>query len=215
MKNKMFVLVAIAVAAIAFAALKFFPPVQPVTKPVAQNVPLGSFIRMHSPSLGNSAASVTVVEWFDPECESCRAIHPSVKAIVEQYKDRVRFVFRYMPYHPNSMFAASAIEEAREFGKFEEALDLLFEKQPEWGNHHKPKPELIPKYLATLGIPKEKLSAEYVVKKHGEKIRMDEMDGKGVGVRGTPSFFINGQAVAEFGDKPLRDGIEAALKASK
>lgn len=205
MKNKVFVLGAIAAAALTFAAFKFS----------ARGVPQESFVRAHSPSFGNSLARVTVVEWFDPECESCRSIHPAFKKIIESYSDRVHFVLRYMPYHRGSMFAATALEEARELGKFEEALDLLFEKQPEWGDHHQPRPYLIPTYLATLGISKDKLDREYLLKKHGEKIRIDEADGKRVGVRGTPTFFVNGQALSELGDQPIRDAIDSALNAAK
>jgi protein-disulfide isomerase len=160
-------------------------------------------------------ARVMVVEWFDPECESCRAIHPIFEKIVSDYKDRVHFVLRYMPYHAGSMVAASALEEAREHGKFDEALNLLFEKQPEWGDHHQPRPELIPTYLVSLGIPKNKLEREYLLKKHSEKIRMDESDGKSVGVRGTPTFFVNGMMLQELGDRPLRAAIDSALNAAK
>lgn len=215
MKNKGFVLGAIALVVLAFFGLKFFaqPTVAPVASGPAANQ--GNLVRAHSLSMGNSMARVTVVQWFDPECESCRAVHPIFEKIVRDYKDRVHFVLRYMPYHPGSMFAASALEEARELGKFDQALSLLFEKQPEWGDHHQPRPELIPTYLASLGIPKNKLDREYLLKKHGDKIRMDEADGLSVGVSGTPSFFVNGQLVPELGDRPLRSAIDLALSAAK
>lgn len=215
MKNKFFVLGAAAVAVLAFVVLKFFAAPQPPPQPSGQSVPQGNFVQAHSPSFGNSMARVTVVEWFDPECESCRAVHPVLKKIIEDYKDRVHFVLRYMPYHQSSMLAATALEEAREQGKYDEALDLLFEKQPEWGSHHQPRPELISTYLETLGIAKDKLDQSYLLEKHGEKIRIDETDGKSVGVRGTPTFFVNGQVVLELGDKPLRDAIDLALGSGK
>jgi protein-disulfide isomerase len=211
MKNKMFILIALFIAVGGFALLlsQKKSEVTAAPAPVPKDV---SFIRPHSPSFGNTMGRATVVEWFDPECESCRVIHPIFKKLVSEYKDRVNFVLRYMPYHGNSMFAASALEEAREFGKFEEALDVLFDKQPEWGSHHDPRPELIPEYLAKLGIPKEKLEREYLINKHGHKIKMDEADGKAVGLRGTPTFFVKGEEVSELGEAPLRQAIEAALK---
>jgi hypothetical protein len=52
---------------------------------------------------------------------------------VANYADRPLFVVRYMPSHKNSLYAAAVLEEARQQGKFNEALDILFEKQPEWG----------------------------------------------------------------------------------
>jgi protein-disulfide isomerase len=173
------------------------------------------FVRFHSPSFGNRSSGVVVVEWLDPECEGCRAIHPAMVRIMAEYSDRVYFVFRYMPFHSNSLYAASVLEEARELGKFKEALNIIFEKQPEWGGHGKPRPELIPGYLETIGIPKEKLERSSVIQKHGSKIKQDEDDGLKVGVTGTPSFFVNGQQVAELGEDSLRAAINRALNQVK
>jgi len=157
--------------------------------------------------------NVTVVEWFDPECESCRAIHPIVKRILAEYGNRIFFVYRYMPFHSGSMYAASVLEEAKEMGKFDEALAVLFEKQPEWGSHHQPRSDLIPSYLLKIGIPPEKLQREAVIAKHGDKIRLDEEDGKKVGVEATPTFYVNGHKLTEIGEQPLRQAIELALSA--
>jgi protein-disulfide isomerase len=212
-KNKLFVLAIVALAIGIFLFAKYANKKEVVTSSPS-DVFLESLSRPHSPSYGNRLGRVTVVEWFDPECESCRMIHPVFKKIISEYQDRVHFVLRYMPFHGNSMYASAALEEAKEYGKYDEALDVLFDAQPEWGDHHQPRPELIPAYLVKLGIPADKLDKAYLLKKHSEKIRMDEADGKAVGVRGTPTFFINGQMLHELGDVPLRGAIEAALKAS-
>ncbi|HEX4926045.1 MAG TPA: thioredoxin domain-containing protein [Bdellovibrionales bacterium] len=212
MKNKMFVVVAILLAAVGFAAVRYLN--KPAQLPPPETAAGGAeFVRPHSPILGNTMARVTVVEWFDPECEGCRAVHPIFKQIKNEYGDRVRFVLRYMPYHQNSMYAASALEEAREQGKFEAALDALFERQPEWGDHHAPKPELIPEILAGVGVAKESLEHDALIKKHGDKIKQDEADGNALGVRGTPTFFVNGQMLQELGEQPLREMIEQAVRA--
>jgi protein-disulfide isomerase len=210
MKNKIFVAVGVLMAIGGFFLAKNLNKNVPVvTTPPAS---VDRFIRPHSPTFGNPLGRVAVVEWFDPECESCRLIHPIVTKIISEYKDRVQFVLRYMPYHGNSMFAAAALEEAKEFGRYDQALDLLFETQPQWGDHHQPRPELIPEILAKLGIPKEKLERDYLLGKHSEKIRMDEADGNAVGVQGTPTFFVNGRMLQELGEAPLRAAIEAALQ---
>jgi len=222
MKNKWFVFgtlgIAVAVLSVFFFQEKEVPPLTdlPITPPseeaeTSESALSDIFIRPHSPRFGNSMARVTVVEWLDPECEACRAMHPAMKRIIADYGDRVLFVVRYMPFHKGSMFAASALEEAREFGKFEEALTVLFEKQAEWGNHHHPRPELIPNYLAKLGIPLAKLDREKLIAKHGEKIRLDQEDGDKVGVQGTPTFFVNELQLRELGEAELRAAIEKQL----
>lgn len=186
------------------AAQSSSAPTPPATSPFA-------FVPGESPSYGNMMARVSVHEWLDPECEGCRAMHPIFKKIVTDYSDRVHFVVRYMPLHKNSLYASAVLEEARELGKFKEALDILFEKQPEWGSHRDPQPELIPAYLEPLGIPKEKLERSYVVQKHGAKIKRDEDDGVRAEVTGTPSFFVNGRKVPTLSEDALRRAIETAL----
>jgi protein-disulfide isomerase len=96
-------------------------------------------------------------------------------------------------------------------GKFKEALEILFEKQPEWGSHRDPRPDLIPSYLVPLGIPKEKLERSYVIQKHGAKIKRDEDDGVSAGVGGTPTLFVNGQKVSVLSEEALRKAIDTAL----
>ena len=102
--------------------------------PVEKRAPDAStFVRFNSPAFGNRSSKVLVVEWFDPECEGCRAIHPAFEKIVFDYSDRVHFVLRYMPFHKNSLYAAAVLEEARQLEKFKEALNVLFQKQLRMG----------------------------------------------------------------------------------
>lgn len=211
MKNKIFVVITLLVAIGGFAALKFMKPKENKLEapPTAQAATL---IRFHNMSLGNPLARVTLVEFFDPECEACRVIHPVVKKLVKQYGGQVRFVFRYMPFHKNSVLTASAIEEAREMGKYEEAVDLLFETQPVWADHHNPRPDLMFEQLQKIGVPKERLKPEELVKKHEHKVAEDKADGLALGVNGTPTFFINGRMLDQFSEEYLKAAIEHFLK---
>ncbi len=220
MTNRLFIFIAVVVAVMIFLVMSINTerPTAPTSitnvetsTPDTVNAGAPLFVRPHSPSMGSTMSRVTVVEWFDPECESCRRFHPIFKKIVAKYSDRVHFVLRYMPYHHNSLYAASALIEAAEVGKFEQALDILFEMQPEWGDHHNPKPELIPEYLSKLGIAKDKLVPEDIIKKHGEKVKIDEDDGNRLGVQGTPTFFVNGQPLDHLDEETPIAKIEAAL----
>jgi protein-disulfide isomerase len=212
--------IVITILAIAIGVgLGLWSPPAESPKPVAKQSPAPSaqganpfaFVPGQSPSFGNMMAKVVVTEWLDPECEGCRAMHSILTKIMADYSDRVHFVLRYMPLHKNSLYASAVLEEARELGKFNEALEILFEKQPEWEDHRDPRPELIPAYLHSLGIPKEKLERSYVIQKHSAKIKRDEDDGIKAGVGGTPTFFVNGQKVAVLSDEALRRAVDAAL----
>ena len=220
MSNKWFVIGTLSIGLI--ACVYFFTRPNETTDTIKQpnsSQEMGSkatesavvFVRPHSPRFGNAMGRVTVVEWLDPECEACRAMHIHVKKFITEYGDRVSFVIRYMPYHKGSMYAASVLEETREFGAFEKALDILMAKQPEWGSHHSPRPDLIPTYLTGLGIPPENFNRETVIAKHKEKILIDQKDGIAAGVKGTPSFFINEKPLLKLGVEQLREAIETAL----
>lgn len=170
-----------------------------------------SLVRPHSPVKGNLDAKVTIVEFLDPECEACRAMHPIVKRLMTEYGDNVRLVIRYMPLHGNSKLAAVALEEAREQGKYDDALDILFERQPEWADHGHPRADLIPVLLAEVGIDKSTLEFSQLLSKHGSKVEMDQLDGQKLGVRLTPTFFVNGEMLNEIGYEPVKQAIEKHL----
>ncbi len=209
-KNKIFILVAVIIALVVFGILTLSNQKSvEASKATTQNDSL--LVKPHSPIKGNPDAAVTVVEFLDPECESCRAMHPIMKKLLEEYDGKIKLVIRYMPLHPNSKFASAALEEAREQGRFHEALDLLFEKQPEWGDHHNPRPELISTYLKDLGITGN-LDANALIAKHGSKVDVDQADGVKLGVRYTPTFFVNGVELPEIGYEPVKQAIEIALQ---
>ncbi|MDZ4122906.1 MAG: thioredoxin domain-containing protein, partial [Hydrogenophaga sp.] len=59
----------------------------------------GAMVRPHSPVIGPMAAPVTIVEFFDPACEACKAFHPRVKDILAAFPLETRLVIRYTPFH--------------------------------------------------------------------------------------------------------------------
>jgi len=70
-------------------------------------------VRDYSPSFGPADAPVTLVEFFDPSCEACRAYHPVVQEIRRQFPTQVRVVLRYTVFHEGSDEAVRILEAAR------------------------------------------------------------------------------------------------------
>lgn len=180
---------------------------------------LETLVRPDSPTLGAADAPVTLVEFLDPECEACAAFSPAVKKILKDYDGRVRFVLRYMPFHPNSAKAATLLEAAGEQGKYWQMQDLLFQKQPEWGTKHGPNPgppadvdALFEKYAMELGLDMEKVKAAQKENRYQAKLQRDLKDGQALGVRQTPTFFVNGRKLMRFSEPDLRALIEDELK---
>lgn len=170
-----------------------------------------NLIRPDSPSLGPKDAKVTLVEFLDPECESCAAFSPIVKKILKENDGRIRLVVRYMPLHPNSLSAATFIEAAGEQGKYWEAQEMLFLKQPEWGTKHGQPAgapvdinSLFKKYASELGLDTAKMNGAFSENRYAAKLDRDLKDGQLLGVRQTPTFFVNGRRLARFSEGDLR-----------
>lgn len=170
-----------------------------------------TFVPDHAMRKGNSEAKVYVVEFFDPECESCREFHPYMHSFMSDYDGKIQWVMRYAPFHGNSIMAVKILEAARMQNKYWEALEIMFQHQPEWGNHHHPRPELIWEYLPRLGIDIEEVKKNMDDVKIQTLITQDIHDGKSLNVRGTPTFFVNGKLVEEFGPDHLKIAIDEAI----
>lgn len=183
------------------------------------SINLETLIRPDSPTLGVADAKVTLVEFLDPECESCAAFAPVVKKILKDYEGKIRLVVRYMPLHPNSLSAATFTEAAGEQGKYWQAQELLFQKQPEWGTKHGPQQgapadinALFKKYAMELGLDTKKMDAAFAENRYSAKLQRDLKDGQTLGVRQTPTFFVNGRKLARFSEADLRALIDEELK---
>ncbi len=162
------------------------------------------FVREHSPRLGNPEAEVVLVEFLDPECESCRAFYPYVKNLMKEFEGKIQLVLRYAPFHGNSKEVIKALEASKKQGKYWQALDVLFATQPKWGSHHNPQVELIYEYLGNIGINVEELKKEMKDPQYEKVIDQDFSDLKALGVKGTPTFFVNGKKLQEFSYDALR-----------
>lgn len=225
MKNKVF-LVAVSLI-IAFGVLFFvvkenFNPKYVSTEKTAPTESQKSFsmvpvaadllIKPHSITKGPADAKVTVVEYLDPECESCAAMYPIFKKISEEFKSDIKVVVRYMTYHQNSNYVANILEGIRAENKYWEALEIVFKTQHQWADHQAPKPEMLVELLKPLKLKNlDKIIADAKAGKYNKKIQEDVEDGKQAGVRGTPTFFVNGNQVEELGYEPLKSAIADKL----
>lgn len=214
---KIMALVLVVVIIGAVVGAQYYRGTQNAPKPTTTN---SSMIREDSPSIGPADAKVTVVEFLDPECESCAAFAPRLKSVLKDYEGRARLVVRFVPLHPNSARAITLIEAAGEQGKFWQAMDLLLQKQSEWGEKHgappdAPKPDipaLFEKYAKELGLDIEKYLAAAKENKFAAKIERERKDAQSVGVRQTPTVFVNGRKLNSLSESELRSMIEDESK---
>jgi protein-disulfide isomerase len=161
-------------------------------------------------SIGSEHSPITVVEYGDFECPTCKQAAPAVKLVLERFDGRVRFVFRHFPVesaHPHAMHAAQAAEAAGGQSKFWQMHDLLFENQ-----RHLEMTNLRA-YAQRLELDMPRFIAEMDDEIYLQRVREHMRSGTQSHVRGTPTFYINGviQDVS-FGMHSLMEGVEAAVK---
>lgn len=145
------------------------------------------------PFRGLTDAPVTIVVFADFECPFSQAVQPALRTVLERYNDRVRLVYRDFPIsskHPGALKAAEAGQCANDQDAFWGYHDLLYERQP-----HFTIPEL-KGYAKELKLDTAAFDNCLDSGKYTAEVERDFRDGVAVGVRGTPTFFFNGNAIA-------------------
>jgi len=171
-----------------------------------------SLVREYSPMAGNADARVTIVEFFDPACGTCRAFHPIVKDILSDNPGKVNLVVRYLPLHPGSADVVKILEAARLQGKFWEALETAYATQAEWAINHQAYPDLFWRSISSVGLDPEQVSRDMQSPAVSQNIQQDTEDGQVLGVDKTPGFFVNGKPLVEFGQIQLLRLVNEALE---
>lgn len=171
-----------------------------------------ALVRPHSPIFGNPAAKVTIVEFLDPSCETCRAFYPIVKRMVNASFGQVRLVVRYAPLHQGSDTAVKILEAARQQGKYWEALERAMATQPQWAAHDRPQPEMLWDFIGDIGLDMVKAKADAKGPAIEQLLRQDVADMQSLKVDRTPGFFVNGTPLREFGEAQLKALVDQEIK---
>jgi protein-disulfide isomerase len=143
--------------------------------------------------LGPADAPITIVEFSDYECPFCIKFHGEVLGrLLEVYGGEIQFVYRDFPLtslHPNAFTAALAANCAGEQGRYYEYHDALFSGRYGLGAG------AYEQYAAELGLDIGLFNACYESNKYEGEVQADFDFAAQLGVRSTPTFFINGIAV--------------------
>lgn len=170
---------------------------------------INALVRSYSPVIGPVNAPVTIVEFFDPSCGACRAFHPIVKQIIAEHPGDVRLVMRYVLFHKGSDAAARILEAARGQGLFEPILEAILEVQAEW--HDDPKAQKAWDAAVAAGLDVEK-ARQAIMSPEIETVLSDDMtDVKKIGIRWTPTFYVNGTPLAKFGADSLQQLVQSEI----
>lgn len=140
--------------------------------------------------LGPAQAPVTIVEYSDYLCPYCQKAQSVVDEVLARNDGKVRFVHRdFLLGRPRSMAVARAAQCAADQGKFWDYRRNLLETHGDYTD-----PDLL-KRTATLGMDAPSFQVCLASDRHDQAILDSSEDGRGLGVRSTPTFFINGHRV--------------------
>lgn len=172
----------------------------------------GTLERPYSPVLGPADAKVTIVEFFDPACEACRAFYPFVKKIMAEYPQDIRLVLRYTTFHEGSDEVVRILEAARKQGLFKPVLEEVLKRQPEWAVHGQPDINKAWAAAEFAGLDIEKAEKDAQAITVTSLLKQEAADVKMMNVEKTPTFFVNGKVLPSFGAQQLYDLVIAEVK---
>lgn len=163
---------------------------------------------------GETNAPVTIEEFGDYQCPPCGALHPELKRIESEYGARLRIIFRNYPLtkiHEHALEAAHAAEAADMQGRFWAMHDLLYENQPMWSKVFNSRPIFI-NYARSLGLDVDRFTRDMDGPKADARVTADMKRGDSIGVKATPTVFVNNREVPAANMTP--DGLRAAINAA-
>lgn len=161
---------------------------------------------------GKQDAKIALIEYSDLQCPFCGQFHPVVKQALNEYGDKIAFIYRHFPLdnrHPQARSAAEASEcvaEQKGNEGFWQFIDQIFSRQTEIGT------ALYEELADDIGLNMNKFKDCVDSRKYQDKVEADLQSGAGYGVQGTPGSFINGIAINGYVPyATLKAKIEQAL----
>jgi len=162
---------------------------------------------------GNPDAPVTLEEFGDFQCPPCGQFAGFVEELLKEYDPRLRVVFRNLPLpnHEHAREAALAAEAAGFQGKFWEMHDTLYREQETWSKAPNVR-ELFESYAGTIGLDLDQFKKDMDGDKARERVDSDHALADSLGIKMTPTLFINNRPVDPKDKNP--EGVRAEIKAA-
>lgn len=154
----------------------------------------------HSPVPGRQGTPMTIVEFFDPACAPCRAFCPIVESPMAQYREDVRLVVRYAPFHPGPDPVVKLLAAAWRQRSYPPTLEAVLQAQPTWAAGR------------DIGRAREDMARPEMQALPSQDVE----DLTALQVSRTPTFFVGGRSLSSFGPDRLAALVaEEAAKADR
>lgn len=142
-----------------------------------------------APSKGPADAKVVMAEFADFQCPACGAARPLIEEALKKHASEVRLVFKHFPLsiHENAEKAARAAVSAGRQNKFWEMHEALFVNQQKLDS------ETIQGLAKGIGLDMKHFLADWDSEAVADVVARDRKQGEALGLKSTPSLFINGR----------------------
>ena len=162
---------------------------------------------------GNPDAAVTLEEFGDFQCPPCGQFATFGEELLKEYDSRLRIVFRNFPLslHEHAREAALAAEAAGLQGHFWEMHDTLYREQAAWSKAPNAR-ELFESYAGTIGLKVDQFKKDVDSEKVRQRVESDHALGDSLGIKLTPTIFINNRPVDAKDKNP--EGVRAEINAA-
>jgi formate-nitrite transporter family protein len=167
-------------------------------------------LSVHDHVRGRVDATLTLIQYGDFQCPHCARMYPMVLEIADDLGDSVAFALRHFPLsqaHPLAQLTAEAAEAAASQDRFWEMATVLYENQEEIDD------DRLTRYAQKADLDIKRFKKEIKSGIHASRVRADYLGGVRSGVKGTPTFFINGQLYE--GEHEFGALVAELLKASR
>ena len=136
---------------------------------------------------------------------------PQLEQLLEKYPTELRVVFKNFPIrsHKYAFTSAMAALAAGQQGKFWEFHDELFK------NYNRLNDQKIQEIVKQLNLDQTKFNEDTKSPVEAARVRQDYEEGIRLGVRGTPTVFINGKKIKNRSMKNMEAVINEELEAGK
>src|SRR3989338_6663483 len=151
---------------------------------------------LDDPFLGRPGAPIVIVEFIDFKCPNCKAAAPIIHQVADRYGSKVKIVVRDFPaesLHPGATYLSELAYCAGQQKHFWQMHDVLYDNQDTLPEVLAP--EDIQALADRAGVDAAALSLCAKSAEAIRKVKNNYFAGLSFGVRGTPTFFINGQKV--------------------
>jgi len=165
------------------------------------------------PIFGNADAPVSIIEYGAYGCHACKEVHESgvLEQIIDEYDGQVNLIFRDMPVispqydFMTAQLAQCVLDQSNDL--FWQFHDMLYTVARQSASSRE---ELVTNG-GNLGVDTQALNDCYDAGTHAGTVRYDQQRGTDLGVRGTPTFYINGEPLFSFSPDGFRQAINQAL----